>query len=141
MTFARTLTVSALLAATGGCFHTQGPPKPPEAVAATKPEHEQARETGTPVASTPQGLMHDGGERKLQERLRARGLLEEDEVTGQLDLPTQEALRKFQKSKGLPTTGLPSYQTVEALGLKLDTIYRSREHAADQPKVRTASPR
>lgn len=141
MSLVHRLTLSALIAGTAGCFHTHAPPKPPQAVAATKPEQEQARETGTPVASTPQGLMHEGGEQKLQERLRARGLLAEDDVTGKLDMPTQEALRKFQKSKGLPTTGLPSYETVDALGLKLDTIYRSREHAADHPKVRTASPR
>jgi len=141
MTALGKLVFVTMLAGAGGCSHTHAQPPPPTAVPATKPEHELGAETGTPVASTPQGLMHDGAERKIQERLRARGLLGEEQVTGRLDTPTQQALREFQKSKGLPATGLPSYETVEHLGLDLDAIYRAREHTADSPKERTASPR
>ena len=141
MTLLRRLAFLVLAAGMGSCLHPHAQPPPPSAVPATKPEHELGAETGTPVASTPQGLMHDGAERKIQERLRAKGLLGKDQVSGRLDMPTQEALRDFQKSKGLPTTGLPSYETVEQLGLDLASIYRSREHSADAPAERTASPR
>jgi hypothetical protein len=141
MTALRKLAFIAMVAGTGSCSHTHAQPPPPTAVPATKPDHELGAETGTPVSSTPQGLMHDGAERKIQERLRAKGLLAKDQVTGRLDMPTQQALREFQKSKGLPSTGLPSYETVEHLGLELDAIYRAREHTADSPKERTASPR
>ena len=140
MTPLRQLALWAMIAGTGSCVHTQAQPAPPTAVSATKPEHELGAKTGTPVTSTPQGLMHDGAERKIQDRLRAKGLLRKDQLTGRLDPATQEALRRFQKSKGLPATGLPSYGTIEQLGLELDSVYRSREHA-EAPPARTASPR
>jgi peptidoglycan hydrolase-like protein with peptidoglycan-binding domain len=133
--------LAVLGSATSGCVHTSTPPPPPGAVPATKPGHELGEETGTPVASTPQGLMHDGAENRIQERLRARGLLGAEHRTGRFDLATREALRKFQKREGLPATGLPSYETIEHMGLKLDSIYRAREHTADKAPTRTASPR
>jgi peptidoglycan hydrolase-like protein with peptidoglycan-binding domain len=119
----RTLVLGALIDGAVGCAHTHATPPPPAAVPATKPDHEVAEETGIAVASTPQGLMRDGAERKIQERLRAKNLLRPDQCNGQLDPDTREALRKFQKREGLPTTGLPSYETVDHLGLDLDTIF------------------
>ncbi len=136
----RLAALAAVLACAGGCFHTHTAPPPANAVPATKPDQELAAETGTPVSSTPKGLMHDGAERKIQERLRAKELLTKEQITGVIDPATRDALRAFQKSEGLPTTGLPSYETVEHLDLKLDTIYRSRENAADRAATRTASP-
>ncbi len=133
--------LAALGGATSGCVHTSTPPPPASAVPATKPDHELGEQTGTPVASTPQGLMHDGAENRIQERLRARGLLGAEQRTGRFDLATREALRKFQKREGLPATGLPSYETVEHMGLELDSIYRSRQHTADEPPPRTTSAR
>jgi peptidoglycan hydrolase-like protein with peptidoglycan-binding domain len=118
-------------AAVAGCVHTHATPPPPAAVPPTKPDHEVAAATGVPVASTPQGLMHDGAERLIQERLRARGLLKPAQVTGRFDSDTHQALREFQKREGLPTTGLPSYETVEHLGLKLDRVFRRTGHADD----------
>src|SRR5207237_7297621 len=94
---------------------------------ATKPDHEHGAETGLTVASTPQGLMRDGAEAKLQERLRAKELLPAGHRTGQLDADTREALRRHQKRAGLPVTGLPSYETVRSLGLPLDTIFLAVE--------------
>lgn len=115
----------------GACAHTHQTPPPPAAVPPTKPDHELAAETGIPVASTPQGLLQEGAEKKIQARLHARHLLETDQQSGQLDNDTRAALRKFQKAEGLPTTGLPSYETVKHLGLDLDTIFHTTRHPVD----------
>jgi hypothetical protein len=100
-----------------------------------KSDHEPGAETGIPVASTPQGLMRDGAERRIQERLHARGLLPAGEFSGVLDGETRAALRTFQKSQGLPVTGLPSYETVDHLGLDLDAIF----HSTPRPRDPTAA--
>jgi len=110
-------------------------PSDPAPSATTKPDHEPGAETGIPVASTPQGLMRDGAERRIQERLHARGLLDSDDRSGVLDGETRAALRAFQKSQGLPVTGLPSYETVDHLGLDLDAIF----HSTPRPRDPTAA--
>jgi peptidoglycan hydrolase-like protein with peptidoglycan-binding domain len=84
--------------------------------------------------------MHDGAQKKIQDRLRARRLLAADQCTGEFNLQTRDALRAFQKREGLPATGLPSYETVEHLGLDLDKIFRSTQHAEAPPR-RAPSPR
>jgi peptidoglycan hydrolase-like protein with peptidoglycan-binding domain len=117
-------TVLALLAM-AACGHTRAEPPPPSAVAPTKPDHEQGAETGIPVASTPQGLLRDGAEKRLQLRLKERGLLTAAQCSGQLDPATRKALRAFQRSEGLPATGLPSYETVDHLGLDLDQVFQT----------------
>jgi hypothetical protein len=129
------LALAAAVAGPSGCLHSRAQPPPPEVVPATNPKVERAAETGTPVASTPEGFLHDGAERKIQDRLRRKGLLTEAQLTGELDSDTQKALAQFQKREGLPTTGLPSYETVEHLGLELDAIFRSRSHT-DAPPAR-----
>ncbi len=101
------------------------------APAGGKSDHEPGAETGIPVASTPQGLMREGAERRIQERLHARGLLDASESSGALDADTRAALRTFQKSQGLPATGLPSYETVDHLGLDLDVIFHSMPRPRD----------
>jgi len=115
------LVLGCLALATSGCHAHHAPPA--TTVPATKPDHERAAETGIPVASTPQGLMRDGAEKKIQQRLHEKGLLATDERSGQLDPDTRAALRTFQKREGLPTTGLPSYETIDKLGLDLDEIF------------------
>jgi hypothetical protein len=130
---ARSLALGAAIAAAGGCVHTHATPPSPAAVPATKPDHELGDETGIPVSSTPKGLMHEGAEKVIQERLRDKGLLKAEQCTGQIDADTRDALRQFQKDEGLPTTGLPSYETVDHLGLKLDAIFRTSAHAAGPP--------
>ena len=119
-------------ATSGGCAHVHGSPTPAVAVPPTKPDHEQATETGVTMASTPQGLMREGAERRLQLRLYDKGFLPAGHDNGQLDAGTREALRSYQKSEGLPTTGLPSYETVRHLGLDLDTIFRTVTPSASQ---------
>lgn len=123
------------LAVAFGCAHAHDPPPPPAAVPPTKPDHEQAGETGLTMASTPQGLMREGAEQKLQARLGAKGLLPAEHRTGLLDAETREALRRYQKREGLPATGLPSYETVRHLDLELDSIFRTA------PPSAPASPR
>jgi peptidoglycan hydrolase-like protein with peptidoglycan-binding domain len=116
-----------------GCAHTHATPPPPAAVPPTKPDHEQAAETGIPISSTPHGILQDGAETKIQHRLQDKGFLHGEQTEGQLDPQTREALRKFQKREGLPPTGLPSYETVRHLGLDLDSIF----HTVAHPRART----
>ena len=117
-----------------GCAHTHKTPPPPASVPPTKPEREQAAETGLPISSTAHGILQDGAELKLQRALEKRGLLDGGQADGQLDLPTREALRKFQKQEGLPPTGLPSYETVRHLHLDLDSIFQTASHPRERPE-------
>jgi peptidoglycan hydrolase-like protein with peptidoglycan-binding domain len=135
-----TLALGLALATASGCVHTHATPPPPAAVPANKPPQELGTETGIPMSSTPKGLMHEGAEKAIQVRLRDKGLLKAEQCTGQLDADTREALRNFQKSEGLPTTGLPSYETVDHLGLKLESIFRTSEHPAGRAPAHPGSP-
>jgi peptidoglycan hydrolase-like protein with peptidoglycan-binding domain len=131
------LSLNIAVWASGGCAHTRATPPPPASAAPTKPDHEHAAETGLTVASTPQGLMQEGAESKIQRRLHAKGLLHGEETSGQLDPPTRAALRAFQKAEGLPATGLPSYETVRHLDLSLDSIFHTISHPRE-PTARSS---
>lgn len=126
-----TFALGAVLGLGNGCAHTRATPPPPSAVPPTKPDHEHAAETGIVIAGTPRGLMQDGAEEKIQRRLKAKGFLRVERPTGQLDPDTRQALTQYQKSEGLPPTGLPSYETVRHLGLGLDSIFRTIAHPKD----------
>ena len=117
-----------------GCAHTHKTPPPPGSVPPTKPEREQAAETGLPISSTAHGILQDGAELKLQRAQQKQGLLDGSQAEGQLDPPTREALRKFQKQEGLPPTGLPSYETVHHLHLDLDSIFQTASHPRERPE-------
>jgi peptidoglycan hydrolase-like protein with peptidoglycan-binding domain len=80
---------------------------------------------GVVVSSSATGLLRDGAERLIQQRLVALGLLRPDQVSGRLDDATVAALRVFQARAGLAQTGLPSYATVSRLGLPLDRVFRA----------------
>lgn len=41
------------------------------------------------------------------------------QITGQMNQPTREALKKFQKAQGLRATGLMDTETLNRLGVKL----------------------
>jgi hypothetical protein len=127
----RMFTLGALLGLGDGCAHTHATPPPPSAVPPTKVDPEHAAETGISIASTPQGLMQDGAEEKIQRGLKAKGFLHAEHLSGQLDPDTREALRRYQKSEGLPPTGLPSYETVRHLGLSLDAVFHTTPHPND----------
>jgi peptidoglycan hydrolase-like protein with peptidoglycan-binding domain len=134
---ARMLSLGICVGLSGACAHTRATPPPPAAAPPTKPDHEHAAETGLTVASTPQGLMREGAEAKIQRRLQAKGFLHGEQSSGRLDQPTRDALRAFQKSEGLPTTGLPSYETVRHLDLSLDSIFHTISHPRD-PTARSS---
>lgn len=51
--------------------------------------------------------------------------VESVEQSGELDGPTQESLRAFQRSERMPETGLPDYETLRRLGIKPDEVYQS----------------
>jgi peptidoglycan hydrolase-like protein with peptidoglycan-binding domain len=127
----RAVVILAVGVVIGGCAHTRAQPPPPEAVPATKAPVEHGAETGIPVASTPAGLLRDGAEKRLQDRLRVKGFLRNEQSSGQLDDETRNALQRYQKSEGLPATGLPSYETVRHLGLQLDSIFVTTRHPKD----------
>jgi hypothetical protein len=129
----RLVTLGLGLGLGSGCAHTHATPPPPASVPPTKPEREQAAETGLPISSTSHGILQDGAELKIQRRLREKGLLDGQQADGQLDTSTREALRKFQKREGLPPTGLPSYETVRHLHLDLDAIFQTVSHPRERP--------
>jgi hypothetical protein len=124
----RIITLGIGLGFGNGCAHTHATPPPPAAVPPTKPERERAAETGLPISSTSHGILQDGAELRIQRRLQEKGLLDGQQADGQLDPPTREALRKFQKHEGLPPTGLPSYETMRHLHLDLDSIFQTVSH-------------
>lgn len=74
-----------------------------------------------PVPSTASGLLAPGADDKIREKLSERGF------TGGGDkekVSTEEALRRFQRDKELPATGMPDHATVRALGLDPDDVFR-----------------
>jgi hypothetical protein len=129
----RIITLGVGLGLGSGCAHTHATPPPPAAVPPTKPEREQAVETGLPISSTSHGILQDGAELKIQQRLQGKGFLDGEQTAGQLDPQTREALRRFQKQEGLPPTGLPSYETVRHLHLDLDALFQTVTHPRERP--------
>jgi hypothetical protein len=74
-----------------------------------------------PVPNTAAGLLSPGADDKIREKLSERGF------TGGGDknkVSTEEALRRFQRDKELPATGMPDHATVRALGLDPDDVFR-----------------
>ena len=57
----------------------------------------------------------------IQQALKDRGLFNED-ITGYYGPVTQEAVRKFQKQKGLQVDGIAGPQTLKALGITIGAI-------------------
>jgi hypothetical protein len=106
-----------------GCLHTRrvaGPAAPAVAV--------ETDSSGVPFTTAPEGILKPGAIDALQDRLHAHGLMARTQHSGKLDPPTREALRRFQARNDLPSTGLPSYRTVQALELPLDRIFFSARH-------------
>lgn len=78
----------------------------------------------TPVSTAPAGLLEPGAVDIIQQHLQSRGYLKCPCNGQQIDDRTREALARFQREGGLPTTGLPTFETVERLGLRVDQIFR-----------------
>jgi Putative peptidoglycan binding domain len=119
-----TALVLLILAAAGlgiGCMHSRSvAPPPASALAAVEVDS-----SGVPFAPAPEGLLRPGAVHTMQRRLREDGFSSPSQRPGLLDAPTRDALRRFQVKKDLPATGLPSYRSVEALGLDSDQIFFS----------------
>ena len=83
--------------------------------------HAEPTETGgIPVASSPEGLLAPGADRDIRDKLADGGYLKK----GDESQSTEAALRKFQKAHDLPETGIPDHQTVKALGLDPNRIFK-----------------
>ncbi len=61
----------------------------------------------------------------IQQRLSSAGTLSEEQQTGELDVGTRAALRRFQEANGLPATGDPDGATVSKLGLKASDVFKA----------------
>ncbi|HEY7372565.1 MAG TPA: peptidoglycan-binding domain-containing protein [Polyangia bacterium] len=92
--------------------------KPAPAGAGSRAGEERA---GVPLATAPEGLLAPGAEKKIRERLAADGFLARDADS---DAATREGLRRFQRAKDLPATGVADQETVRRLGLDPDEIFR-----------------
>ncbi len=134
--------------ACAGCLHTREvekgdaagePEKKEEAPAAAAPEakKEPVKKPSSPAARppveegrpelsvSPAGLMMPEGPRLIQQALTKKGYLPADHQTGELDIETSGALRKFQGDENLAKTGSPDRETVRRLGLSAEKIFRS----------------
>jgi len=94
-------------------------PAKPRAATRETPHEKPADANGVPVATAPGGLLADGAEQKIRERLVAEGCLADDAKRSMSD-----GLRQCQKAHDLPATGMPDHATVKALGLNPDDIFR-----------------
>jgi hypothetical protein len=80
------------------------------------------RADGVPLATAPAGLLAPGADQKICDRLVAEGFLADDAKRS--DGAMSEGLRRFQRARDLPATGVPDDQTVKDLGLNPDEIFR-----------------
>jgi hypothetical protein len=133
-----TLVIAIALA--GGCAHTKvtddGTDKESKKEEAKEPKPRAAPEgrvkqggelhpgnrDAVPVATTPGGLLVPGAEDKIRERLVAGGYLAPDAKSS--DGAMRDALKRFQRAKDLPATGIPDHETVKRLGLDPDQTLR-----------------
>jgi hypothetical protein len=100
----------------------------PDRAAAPRAERSSApRDTGAPaqtasipVAASPEGLLAPGAEAQIRDKLASGGYLDKNDE----DASLQTGLRKFQKARDLPQTGIPNHETVQALGLDPGLIFK-----------------
>ena len=136
--------ILVLATALAGCAHTKSTDKGAESqdqdakkadakTETAKPESagRVARKSGAggaderdsvPIASAPEGLLAPGAEKKIREKLAAGDFIARDAEPS--DAAMREGLRKFQRAKDLPATGVPDHETVKRLGLDPDQIFR-----------------
>jgi hypothetical protein len=129
--------LAVALALAGGCAHTKatddGTSKEPAQEEAKEKEKEtkpsaaaekHAKQGGelhpgkrdnVPVTTTPGGLLAPGAEDKIRERLVEGGYLPQGGKSSEAGL--REGLKRFQRAKDLPETGVPDHETVKRLGL------------------------
>ena len=143
----RLAVVICVAAAAAACGHarTVGPTDPAraddgktEAAAAEAPakrpptrrsrdDGDSGGKEGVPLPTSPAGLLKPGALKMIQQRLSSAGTLSEGRQTGELDVETRAALRRFQEANGLPATGDPDGATVGKLGLKANDVFKTGE--------------
>lgn len=98
--------------------------KKPEEIEETK--HQVSPGEGRPLLSADaEGLMKPEGPRLIQQALAKKGYLPREYASGELDLETATALRRFQQDERSPRTGYPDRETVRKLGLEVDQVFKS----------------
>jgi hypothetical protein len=113
--------------ALAGCGHTKTTEKPPAeegaAPAATESSKPPpAHPKKTPVVENPNDLLAPGAEDEIRTKLVDGGYLDDAHAKS-----LEGGLRKFQKAKDLPVTGVPDHETVRRLGLDPNKIFRRAE--------------
>ncbi|MFL5305117.1 MAG: peptidoglycan-binding domain-containing protein [Polyangia bacterium] len=140
MTLTRAIALGALLGCLG-CGHAKttdatSPSTPdkaeertppadhPDRVAAPRAEpahHDNPTQTsGIPVASSPEGLLAPGAEAQIRDKLADGGYMAKNDK----DASLESGLRRFQKARDLPQTGIPNHETIQALGLDPNRIFK-----------------
>ena len=113
-----------------GCGHTHAATDVPAEAAvvepAPRPKHHAPKADGgtAPLFASPEAALAPDGIEKIQERLVARGDLDDADTSGHLDDATKRALIALQKKHNLPATGVPDDTTVRKLGLDPAQIFR-----------------
>jgi hypothetical protein len=132
--------LAVVVALAGGCAHSKvtddgtsketkkeeaketKPRVAPERRAKQGSELHPGDRAATPVATAPAGLLVPGADEKIRERLVAGGFLPRDAKSS--DAAMREGLKRFQRAKDLPATGVPDHETVKRLGLDPDQTFR-----------------
>ena len=117
--------------ALAACAHTDKPtnPKYEEQKAADEtraqgktPRKAPKSESGIQLASSPtDALTHDGLIR-VEKALVVRGYLDQERPS--FDERVKDAMAKFQKKEGLPSTGAPDRETIRRLGLHTEDVFK-----------------
>ena len=102
------------------------PPHAPAAGAAPPADKESRDKAELPIASSVAGTLQPGAAKQIQDKLADKGVLHEDHPSGELDGPTREALRQFQRDSDLPATGIPDDATVRKLGLDPEKTFKAQ---------------
>lgn len=87
---------------------------------------------GTKVLpSRPETLFQDGTVERMQDALKARGLLNEKFKPGTVEDATRRALIEHQKQQGISQTGMPDGKTLELLGIGDLSVRKKLERKLD----------
>lgn len=104
----------------------RAPPRPAPKKAAPPAAKEPEVDDGRPhLSPDAEGLLKPEGPRLIQEALSKRGYLPREHLSGELDVETSNALRRFQADEHAPRTGYPDRETVRKLGLEVEKVFKS----------------
>ena len=78
-----------------------------------------------PLAASPSELMEPGSQQKIARALKAKGVVERDDIRGE---QLSAAVRRFQQSQGLAATGFADHETLLRLGIEPKEVDKSLEN-------------